>query len=127
MNKAKKLSSRSFYVISGVGASMILSLGVAVTALMWHFGFSESIVAANYSTSFLITDAVKVAQNASPWALVSLNAFVCRYGIFKWVNWLKRFLPQDSSLRSRLPLRGSLSKFVLQRLYRFLSSRLQTR
>lgn len=115
----KKKYPVQFYVVSGLGASVILSLGVAATAAMWHYGFREATIATNYTTSFLFPETFHMANAASPWALASLNAFLCKYSIKGWRKWAKRrFASKARPSLWRRKKRGSLFRFVLERLGR---------
>lgn len=122
----KKSYPIQFYVVSGLGASVILSLGVAVTAAMWHYGFRDATIATNYTTSFLFPETVRMATVASPWALASLNGFLCKYGIKAWRKWAKHYFGsanQPSLLQD--VLHGKPFLYVIQRLGMIWSSVLQ--
>lgn len=85
----KKKYSAPFYLVSGVGASLILVLGIATTYALWQVGVKEDIFTSNFATSLFLTDTLRTASGAAPLALVSINAFACRMGVKRFRKWAK--------------------------------------
>ena len=88
----KKKYSAKFYVLSGVGAGVILSFAIIFTIILWQNGIEGDIYSQNYSTSVFFTDGLTAGSGAAPWALISVNWLGARTGIKRWRSYLKNKL-----------------------------------
>jgi hypothetical protein len=88
----KATYKKHFYLISGVSSALIISLAIGLTWLAWEMGLNNALMTENLSTSLINQEVIKQAGTAAPWALMSLNWFVCKETIKKWRAFLKRHL-----------------------------------
>lgn len=87
-NNSKK---RLIHTCSKVlGTTLILSLAIVISFQLYKNGYEEKVFTNNYTTSVLYSDSLATASGAAPWALMSLNWFLCRSMIKRWFLFLKK-------------------------------------
>jgi hypothetical protein len=86
----KRKYKAKFYLVSGVGAGLILSLALGLTYFFWQLGVEEKIYANHMTTSVFFTEGLSVAGAATPWALISINWLACKTSVSKWRKYVKR-------------------------------------
>ncbi len=84
----KKLVYRFSQVL---GTSLIVAIAVGISFQLYQNGFEEKVFTNNYTTSILYSDSLATASGAAPWALMSLNWFLCRSVIKRWFLLLKKY------------------------------------
>lgn len=78
--------------LRGVGTGIIMASALVVTYVLYQNNVEEQVFTNNYTTSVLFSDSLASASGAAPWALLSLNWFVCRAMIKRWLGFItKRF------------------------------------
>lgn len=87
----KALNSKLKILIRWGGTGTILSLALAVTYVLYQFNVEERVFTNNYTTSVLFSDSLATSSGAAPWALLSLNWFVCRSMIKRWLGFAKAY------------------------------------
>lgn len=74
------------------GSFLILSLGILISFKLYNSSLEEAVYTNNYTTSILYSDSLAMSSGAAPWALMSLNWFLCRSGLKRWWRFIsKRF------------------------------------
>jgi hypothetical protein len=91
-SKAKRSSRLLFVLVNGFGATLIISLAIAMTFVMWRHGVEQGIFLNNYSTSVLFVDSLKGVGAAAPWALLSINGLIAKLSLRSWRSFLKKKL-----------------------------------
>lgn len=78
--------------LRGIGTGVIMAGALIVTYTLYQNNVEEQVFTNNYTTSVLFSDSLASASGAAPWALLSLNWFVCRAMIKRWLSFItKRF------------------------------------
>ncbi len=72
------------------GTASILSLALVLTWVLHQHGIEDDVYTNNYTTSVLFSDSLASASGAAPWAMLSLNWFVCRAMIKRWLLFVKK-------------------------------------
>lgn len=80
-----------FILLSGIGSGLILSFALLLAYVLWEMGVNGQVYTHNYSTSVLLTEGLRTASGAAPWALLSVNAFFARKTAKIWRSRLKQF------------------------------------
>jgi hypothetical protein len=74
------------------GTALILVLALLATFQLYQNDVNKEVYMNNYTTSVLFSDSLSTASGAAPWALLSLNWFVCRAAVKRWLSFVtKRF------------------------------------
>lgn len=69
---------------NGLGTGLIIALGLFVTAQLYMHGVEHSAYSNNYTTNLLLSDSLTETTGAAPWAIFSLNWFLCKTAVKKW-------------------------------------------
>lgn len=77
-------------LLKALGVIFILGLALGVTYFLYHQNVEEQIFTNNYTTSVLFSDSLASASGAAPWALLSLNWFLCRSAVKRWLGFIKK-------------------------------------
>lgn len=78
--------------LRGIGTGVIMGGALIVTFALYQNDVQEQVFTNNYTTSVLFSDSLASASGAAPWALLSLNWFLCRAMIKRWLGFImKRF------------------------------------
>ncbi|MFA5855543.1 MAG: hypothetical protein WC846_04700 [Candidatus Gracilibacteria bacterium] len=84
-----KSSTKTKILCFGGSALILLVIGFISYELYLH-GLENKVYANNISTSIFFSDTLATAGTAAPWALFSLNFFICRSLIKKWWRFAKK-------------------------------------
>ncbi|MFA4815556.1 MAG: hypothetical protein WC924_05935 [Candidatus Gracilibacteria bacterium] len=76
--------------LRGVGVGIILAGALALTYVLYQNNVENQVFTNNYTTSVLFSDSLATASGAAPWALLSLNWFVCRSMVKRWLRFIKK-------------------------------------
>lgn len=71
------------------GTAIILALALGITWVLHENNVEDQVYTNNYTTSLLFSDSLASASGAAPWALISLNWFVCRSAVKRWIAYVK--------------------------------------
>ena len=69
---------------NGLGTGLILALGLVVTLELYTHGIEHNVYSNNYTTNLLLSETLVTTSGAAPWAIFSLNWFLCKSAIIKW-------------------------------------------
>lgn len=89
---SKKFPSSSLkkHLLLVFGTGFILILALGITLLLHQNNVEDQVYTNNYTTSLLFSDSLASASGAAPWALISLNWFVCRSAVKRWISYVKK-------------------------------------
>lgn len=71
------------------GVVVILAIAGYITYYLYQNNVDEQVFTNNYTTSVLFSDSLATSSGAAPWALLSLNWFVCRALIQRWMGFIR--------------------------------------
>lgn len=87
----KKNKKKPFAIfLTWLGVLSIVLIALAVTFLLYKHEVEKQVYTNNYTTSILFSDSLAQASGAAPWALLSLNWFVCRSMVKRWLAYIKK-------------------------------------
>ena len=71
------------------GVIVIVAIAGLITYYLYQNNVEEQVFTNNYTTSVLFYDSLATSSGAAPWALLSLNWFVCRAMIQRWMAFIR--------------------------------------
>ena len=84
------LNPKEGKIIESIGYLMILGFGISITIWIYKNHIQHNVFTNNYTTSVLFSESLKSTSGAAPWAIISLNWYLCKSGIMKWAKWIRQ-------------------------------------